>query len=470
MLIVGGGFDIIHGMKRKIYEKLLNWKVNHAQKFALLIEGARRVGKSYIVEAFARAEYEHHLIIDFAKARPAVKKIFDDYLDDLDEFFLQLEMRTHVHLVPGKSLVVFDEVQRFPRAREAIKYLVADGRFHYIETGSLISIKKNIDGIVIPSEEMRVQMYPMDFEEFLEATGRDGMIPLIRRRFEQLKPMGQIDHRMAMEAFRQYLVVGGMPQSVAAFADGRDIAGSEAAKRMILRLYGDDIGKFAGRLKDKVRHIWNSMPAALGRSVKLFNSGLVGEKVRMRELLAPFNWLEESMTVNLARNVTDPNVGFAMTADDGSVKCYMADTGLLIRLAFSDSSLGADGIAWKILTGKVEINKGMLVENVVAQMLKASGRSLYFHYNADRTNVENRMEIDFLLSMGTLAARRNVIAVEVKSGKGYTTISLDRFKRKFASYVAQSVVVHPGDVLVSENVVHLPLYMAGLLGEKGIDR
>ena len=455
-------------MKRKIYERLLDWKANHANKYALLIEGARRVGKSYIVEAFAKAEYERHLIIDFAKVRPAVKKIFDDYLDDLDEFFLQLELRTHVHLVPGKSLIVFDEVQRFPRAREAIKYLVADGRFHYIETGSLISLKKNVDGIVIPSEEMRIQMYPMDFEEFLEATGRDGMMPLIRRRFEQLKPMGQIDHRMAMEAFRQYLVVGGMPQSVAAFANGRDIAGSEAAKRMILRLYGDDIGKFAGRLKDKVRQIWKSMPAALGRSVKHFNSGLIGEKVRMRELLAPFNWLEESMTVNLARNVTDPNVGFAMTADNGTVKCYMADTGLLVSLAFDDSSLGADGIAWKILTGKIEVNKGMLIENVVAQMMRASGRSLYFHCNADRANAENRMEVDFLLTKGAVASRRNVIAVEVKSGNSYTTVSLDRFRRKFANYVAQSVVIHPGDVAVSGDVVYLPLYMAGLVAEKGL--
>ena len=455
-------------MKRKIYQKLLDWKAKYANKYALLIEGARRVGKSYIVEEFAKTEYEHHLIIDFAKASPAVKRVFDDYLDDLDEFFLQLELRTHVHLVPRKSLIVFDEVQRFPRAREAVKYLVADGRFHYIETGSLISIKKNVDGIIIPSEEMRLQMHPMDFEEFLEATGRDGMMPLIRKRFEQLKPMGQTDHRMAAEAFRQYLVVGGMPQSVAAFADSRDMAGSEAAKRMILRLYGDDIGKFAGRLKDKVRQVWRSLPAALGRTVKQFNSGLVGENVRMRELLAPFNWLEESMTVNIARNVSDPNVGFAMNADVGSLKCYMADTGLLVSLAFDDSSLGADGIAWKILTGKIEVNKGMLVENVVAQMLKASGRSLYFYCNNDRENAENRMEVDFLLSKGTVGSRRNVIAVEVKSRSGYTTVSLDRFRRKFSSYMAQGIVIHPGDIAVSDGVVHLPLYMTGLLGENGI--
>ena len=456
-------------MNRKIYRSLLDWKANYAHKYALLIEGARRVGKSYIVEEFANAEYERYLIIDFSKASPAVKRVFNDYLDDMDEFFLQLEMRTRIHLVPGKSLVIFDEVQRFPRAREAIKHLVADGRFHYIETGSLISIKKNVEGIVIPSEEMRLQMHPMDFEEFLDATGRDGMMPLIRKRFKELKPMGQADHRLAMEAFRQYLVVGGMPQSVAAFADGRDIAGAEAAKRMILRLYGDDIGKFAGRLKGKVGQIWKALPAALGRPVKLFNSGLIGEKVRMRELLAPFDWLEESMTINLARNVSDPNIGFAMSADDSSVKCYMADTGLLVSLAFGDNALGADGIAWKILTGKVEINKGMLVENAVAQMLKAAGRSLFFHCNADRDDAANRMEIDFLLARGKVSSRRNVIAVEVKSGHDWTTVSLDRFGRKFSSYMAQGVIIHPGDVAVSGNVVHLPLYMAGLLGERGID-
>ena len=456
-------------MKRKIYGKLLEWKKNYANKYALLIEGARRVGKSYIVEEFAKAEYERHVIIDFSKASPAVKRVFNDYLDDMDEFFLQLEMRTHVHLLPGKSLVVFDEVQRFPRAREAIKHLVADGRFHYIETGSLVSIKKNIEGIVIPSEEMRLQMHPMDFEEFLDATGREGMMPLIGRRFSELKPMGQVEHRLAMEAFRQYLVVGGMPQSVAAFANGHDLAGAEVAKRMILRLYEDDIGKFAGRLRDKVRQIWKSLPAALGRSSKLFNSGLVGETVRMRELLAPFNWLEESMTVNLARNVSDPNVGFAMNADDGSVKCYMADTGLLVSLAFDDSSLGADGVAWKILTGKVEINKGMLIENAVAQMLKASGRKLFFHYNADRLNADNRMEVDFLLSRGAVSSRRNVIAVEVKSGHDWTTVSLDRFGRKFKNYMARAVVIHPGDVAFSGKVAYLPLYMAGLLGDRGVD-
>ena len=452
-------------MKRKIYDKLLNWKTNYASKYALLIEGARRVGKSYIVEEFAKAEYEHHLIIDFAKVSPAVKRVFNEYLDDMDEFFLQLELRTRKHLVPGKSLIVFDEVQRFPRAREAIKYLVADGRFHYIETGSLISIKKNVDGIVIPSEEMRIQMHPMDFEEFLAATGRDGIMPLIQRRFDQLRPMGQIDHRLAMESFRQYLVVGGMPQSVAAFANGRDIAAAETAKRMILRLYGDDIAKFAGRLKDKVRQIWKSMPAALGRPVKLFNSGLVGKKVRMRELLAPFSWLEDSMTVNLARNVTDPNVGFALNADDGALKCYMADTGLLVSLAFNDSALGADGVVWKILSGKIEINKGMLVENVVAQMLRASDRELFFHYNADRDNADNRMEIDFLLSKTPVTPRRNVIAVEVKSGHDYTTISLDRFKKKFKGYLAKSVVIHPGDLSVTEDVLYLPLYMAELVGD-----
>ena len=455
-------------MKRKIYDKLLEWKTNYARKYALLIEGARRVGKSYVVEEFAKAEYEHYLIIDFAKASPAVKRVFYDYLDDMDEFFLQLELRTRRHLVPGKSLVVFDEVQRFPRAREAIKYLVADGRFNYIETGSLISIKKNVEGIVIPSEELRILMHPMDFEEFLEATGRDGMIPLIRRRFEQLKPMGQTDHRLAMEAFRQYLVVGGMPQSVAAFADGRDIAGAETAKRMVLRLYGNDIGKFAGRLKDKVRQIWKCIPAALGRQVKSFNSGLVGEKVRMRELLAPFSWLEDSMMVNLARNATDPNVGFALSADAGTLKCYMADTGLLVSLAFADSALGADGIAWKILTGKIEVNKGMLIENVVAQMLRASGRELFFHSKSDRLNADNRMEVDFLLSKGGVSSRHNVIAVEVKSGHDYTTVSLDRFRQKYPGYLARGVIIHPGDLAVSDDVVHLPLYMAELLGEKGL--
>ena len=452
-------------MKRKIYDVLVNWKREHAARYALLIEGARRVGKSWIVREFAKNEYETFILIDFAKTNSKIKELFEEKLDDLDEFFLLLEARTRVKLIPGRSLIVFDEVQRYPRAREAIKYLVEDGRFHYLETGSLISIKRNVEKIVIPSEEMRVRMYPMDFEEFLWALGAEGVMSLIRKRFADRVPMGAADHRMVMELFRQYLVVGGMPQAVEAFANGRDIEAAETAKRVILDLYRDDIGKFAGRLKQKVRAIWANIPGALSAQEKRFRPGFVGEGVRMRELDSPFEWLDESMTVNLASNVLDPNAGLRLTEDRTAVKCYMADTGLLVSHAFSENRQATYGMQWKILTGKLEVNKGMLVENVVAQMLRAAGQELYFHCNRDQEDAANRMEIEFLLAKSRVTARHNIHPVEVKSANDYTTASMDKFMKKFSGVAARPVVLHPGDADFRGEVLRLPLYMAMLLPE-----
>ena len=423
-------------MKRKIYDKLLEWKRESADKYALLVEGARRVGKSWIVEEFAKNEYKKFLIIDFAKTNRKIKELFEEKLDNLDEFFMLLEARTRTELIRGETLIVFDEVQRFPRAREAIKYLVKDGRFHYIETGSLISIKKNVENIVIPSEELKVQMFPMDFEELL-----------------------------AMEAFRQYLVVGGMPQSVEAFANGRDIRAAEKAKRAILDLYSYDIGKFAGRLKHKVRAIWNNIPGALSAQEKHFKPGLVKEGVKMRDLDSPFEWLAESMTVNIASNVTDPNAGLKMSEDRTLIKCYMGDTGLLVSHAFSENANATCDMQWKILTGKLEVNKGMLMENVVAQMLKAAGQELFYHFNAAQDDRDSRMEIEFLLSKSKVSARHNIYPVEVKSANDYTTTSMDKFRRKFASVVARPIVLHPGDAEFSGDVLKLPLYMAMLIPE-----
>ena len=455
-------------MKRKIYERLLKWKAEEAGRYALMLEGARRVGKSWIVQEFAEREYENHLILDFAKVKKQIKEIFEDKLDDLDDFFLLLEARTGVPLIRGKTLIVFDEVQRFPRAREAIKYLVADGRFHYIETGSLISIKKNVEGIVIPSEEIKVQMFPMDFEEFLWAIGREGAWPLVERRFEQHLEMGQADHRMMMEYFRQYLVVGGMPQAVAAFAAEKRLDDVERAKRAILDLYYEDIGKFAGRLKNKVRAIWRAIPGELSLQDKRFSPGAVGKNVRMRDLDASFEWLRSAMTVNLAYHSTDPNVGFGMTADHEGMKCYMADTGLLASHAYSDNPATTKEVLWKILTGKIELNKGMLMENMVAQMLRAAGRELYFHKTFDREDETKRMEIDFLLTKSKISSRHNVVPIEVKSSRDYTTVSLERFANTYPGYCGCRIVLHPGDADFSKDIVYLPLYMAPLLST-GID-
>ena len=416
-------------MKRKIYDELVKWKRESADRYALLVEGARRVGKSWIVREFAKNEYETHLLIDFARVNSQIKNLFEEKLDNLDEFFMLLEARTRVKLVPRKTLIVFDEVQRFPRAREAVKYLVEDGRFHYIETGSLISIKKNVENIVIPSEEMKVQMYPMDFEEFLWALGADGVMQLIRKRFVDRVPMGQQDHRMVMELFRQYLVIGGMPQAVEAFSRGRDLASAEKVKRVILGLYQDDIGKFAGRYKQKVRAIWSNIPGALSAQEKRFRPAYVGEGVRMRELDSPFEWLAESMTVNLASNVTDPNAGLRLTEDRTAIKCYMADTGLLVSHSFSEN------------------------------------RHATYDMHRNQEDAASRMEIEFLLAKSHVTARHNIYPIEVKSANDYTTASMDKFVSKFSNVVAQPIVVHPGDADFSGAVLRLPLYMAMLIPE-----
>ena len=452
-------------MKRKIYDRLLKWKREEASRCALMLEGARRVGKSWIVEEFARKEYAHHLIIDFANTTKSIKELFEDKLGELDEFFMMLEIRTGVELVRGETLIVFDEVQRFPRAREAIKYLVADGRFHYIETGSLISIKKNIEGIVIPSEELKVQMHPMDFEEFLWAIGKETTFGLVEKCFGAKRPLDDADHRMMMEYFRQYIVVGGMPQAVAAFAAEHRLDAVEFAKKLILDLYYEDIGKFAGRLKNKVRAIWRAIPGELSLQDKRFSPGAVNRGVRMRELDAPFDWLASAMTVNLAYNVTDPNVGFSLTADHEGMKCYMADTGLLASMAFGDNPEAKKEMLWKVLTGKLEINKGMLMENVVAQLLRSSGRELYFHKVCDRKDERNRIEIEFLLSKSFVTARHNVMPVEVKSNNDYTIMSLERFKAKFPGYCGERFVLHPGNADFTGEISYLPLYMATMLAK-----
>lgn len=450
-------------MKRKIYERLLKWKRYEASKCALMIEGARRVGKSYIVEEFAKREYRHHLIIDFANTTKPIKELFEDKLGNLDEFFMMLEVRTGVELKRDETLIVFDEVQRFPRAREAIKYLVADGRFHYIETGSLISIRKNVEGIVIPSEELKIQMHPLDFEEFLWAIGRETSFKLVEQCFAERRPLESSDHRMMMECFRQYVVVGGMPQAVVAFARERKLDEVEFAKKLILDLYYEDVGKYAGRLKNKVRAIWRAIPGELGRQDKRFSPGAVAHGVRMRDLDAPFEWLASAMTVNLAYNVTDPNVGFSLTSDREGMKCYLADTGLLVSLCFADNPETMKDALWKVLTGKLEINRGMLMENVVAQMFRAGGRELYFHKTNDREDGSNRIEIEFLLSKPQLTARHNVVPVEVKSSKDYTTSSLERYKAKFPGYCAERIVLHPGNADFTGDIIYLPLYMAQLL-------
>ena len=312
-------------MRRKIYNSLLKWKQEKNGTTALLIEGARRIGKSYIAEAFARNEYESYILIDFSKAPPRVKNWFDEYLEDIDTLLQNIQLHYKKRLKPRKSLIIFDEVQKCPRAREAVKALVADHRFDYLETGSLISIKKNVDNILIPSEEEGLDMYPMDFEEFLWAMGNEVLMPYIRSRFEKRQPMGEF-HREALHYFRQYLIVGGMPQAVAEYAQTRDFTKVDSIKRQILRLYKNDIKKYAGGATARVSAIYDAIPGQLQKKEKKFVLSALKDEARMREYDSAFFWLEDSKMVNISYNTTAPNIGLQLNEDRTVLKCYFCDT------------------------------------------------------------------------------------------------------------------------------------------------
>ena len=403
-------------MKRKIYDQLVSWKQDGAGRTALLIDGARRVGKSYVAEEFAKAEYKSYLLIDFNRVGDEVKDLFLHYLNDLDTLFMYLSGYYNVKLYEHESLIIFDEVQMFPRARAAIKYLVADGRYDYLETGSLMSIRKNVKDIVIPSEERHIKMYPMDFEEFLWAMGNDTLMDIVRKRFEAHKSMGQVMHRRAMDYFRQYLIVGGMPQAVQEYAESKDFDRVDRIKRDILTLYRADIVKHATGYEMKVESIFDEIPAQLQKHEKRFKLSSLKKEARFREYEDALFWLDDAMIANICYNSTEPNIGLKLNMDRMTLKCYMGDTGLLISHAFDENGLVSEEIYKKLLFDKLEVNKGMIVENIVAQMLAASGHKLYFYSNPSRDDKDARMEIDFLIAKSKISNRHNISPSEVTSG------------------------------------------------------
>jgi hypothetical protein len=455
-------------MKRKIYQNLLDWKQRRKGEVALLIEGARRIGKSYIVEEFAKNEYSSYILVDFSKVPPSVKEIFDLYLDDLDSLFQRLELYAKKKLHPrtntkdeAKSLIIFDEVQFCPRARAAIKHLVADRRYDYIETGSLVSIKKNVKDILIPSEEVSVEMYPMDFEEFLWAMSDEVMMPFIRDCFSKMKPMGGF-HRQAMDYFRQYIIVGGMPQVVKQYVQTRDFKRVDEEKRAILDLYRKDISNYADRQEGKVTAIFDEIPGQLQRHDRRFRLASLKENARMRDYQDAFFWLSDARIINCCYNTTQPNIGLRLNEERATLKCYMADTGLLISHAFDENGIMKQEIYQKLMMDKLEVNAGMLIENIVAQMLRASGHKLYF-YSRSSNETEERMEIDFLIAKSKITTRHNISPIEVKSSTNYTLTSLNKFVTKFANYLSTSYVVHSTDLEVKGHTVYLPFYMVPLL-------
>ncbi len=449
-------------MKRKIYNELLLWKQRRKGKVALMIDGARRVGKSYIAEEFARNEYKSYILVDFNKADKPLMTIFDEYLTNLDLFFMHLSVYFGVRLYERDSLIIFDEVQLYPWARAAIKYLVADGRYDYLETGSLVSINRNVKDIVIPSEEHRISMFPMDFEEFLWAAGDDMTMPFVMECFEKRIPLGPL-HRKVMDLFRQYMIVGGMPQAVLAFFENRSFEDADMAKREILSLYRADIEKYAVGYESKVKGIFDQIPAELQRHEKRFRLSHLSDTARFRDYESSFFWLSDARIVNVCYAATEPSVGLKMRMDSLTLKCYMADTGLLISHAFDENTITNEKLYQKLLLDKLEINKGMLVENVVAQMLCASGHKLYFYSSYSKTDAEERMEIDFLVKKPVITNRHNICPIEVKSTTKYTIASLEKFCRKYNEQLSTAFVLHSADLKEKDGIVYLPLYMAALL-------
>lgn len=444
-----------HGiiLKRKLYNKLLEWKKSRQGKTAVLVEGARRVGKSTIVEEFAKNEYDSYCLLDFNNTPKAIKNLFSDDRDDLDAIFNTLEAYYKVKLIPRKSVIVFDEVQLCPEARSLIKYLVKDGRYDYIETGSLINLRDNIKDIVIPSEEERIQMYPLDFEEFLWATGDKATMPFIRDKYETRTAVGDM-HREIMKRFRQYVLVGGMPQSVIAFITENSFERADDIKKAILRLYQEDIHKYT---KDrKVSAIFDGISGQLSKHSKRYMISSISDTARNRDYEDAFTWLEESMLVNLCYNTTDPSIGMALTESPNQFKCFLSDTGLLVTQVFENKPYLDNEIYRAILLDKLNINEGMIMENYVAQALVASGYHPYY-YSCDDERF-GAIEIDFLISMD-----KKLNPIEVKSGDYTKHSSIDNFKEKFGKKVGERIVLHIKDLKIVDDIIYLPLYMAGLL-------
>lgn len=445
-------------IKRKIYQKLKEWKTSSQGTKALLIEGARRIGKSTIVTEFGKNEYQSYIIIDFNNASKKILESFDDLIH-LDIFFQTLSLEYNQRLYPRESLIIFDEIQKFPKAREAIKYLVADGRYDYIETGSLISIRENVEDITIPSEERKLKMYPVDFEEFAEYLGEDLLLEYIRKCYEDKVPLDRKMHEKAMHLFKEYMLVGGMPQAVVAFAEnGRDFVAADIEKRDILNLYRDDIKKAAKRYNSKVSALFENIPAYLSTHEKKIVLSEIDPGATFDRYDDPLFWLDDSMICNLCYKCNDPNIGFGLNKNDSAVKCYMGDTGLLVSLAFSENEIMAQQLYKLIMNDKLSLNEGMIYENAISQIIASKGKRLYFYTRYSEEKHRNDIEIDFLLSNES-KMNFKVFPVEVKSSKNYSATSLNRFKELFDKRIDMSYIIHPKNLVVDHQIIKMPPYM-----------
>lgn len=440
--------------KRKVYDAMLRWKKERNGATALLIQGARRIGKSTIAEQFAQREYESYILIDFSIAPKEITDLFQDILD-LNYIFVKLQLFYQVNLKERKSVIVFDEVQKQPLARQAIKHLVKDGRYDYIETGSLISVRKSSVDIVIPSEETKIDMFPMDYEEFRWAMGDEVTIPLLRTMFEKKQSLGEAIHRKMMRDFRLYMLVGGMPQAVAKYIQTNDLADVDLVKRDIIALYEEDFEKIdaSGRAKA----LFDAIPAQLSKNVSRYtiSSVLPNEKAdRVENIIKS---MEDTMTTNVAYHSNDPNVGLALTKDLERYKMYVADTGLFITLAFKNKDFTSNLLYNKLLNDKLNANLGYVYENMIAQMLRASGKELYYHIIPTQDG-KKYYETDFLISDDY-----KISPIEVKSSGYKTHASLDVFCDKYSDRIKNRYLIYTKDLAWEKGILYLPVYMTMFL-------
>ena len=432
---------------------MLVWKAESAGESALLIEGPRRVGKSTIVRLFAQNEYRSHIIIDFANASMQEKRLFND-ISDLDYFFTRLKLLRGVSLYERESVIIFDEVQQYPVARQAIKYLVEDGRYDYIETGSLISIHKNVDTIVIPSEEETISMYPMDYEEFRWALGDTETIHLLKEMLVKKKALGDDVNRKMLRDYRLYMLVGGMPQAVSKYIETQDFIKVDKVKRGILRIYEQDFHKLDKT--DKAKAIFKAIPSELYKNSTRYQMTTVLGKVNGASVRGLVEMIEDSKTVNIAYHSNDPNVGMELTSDKSSYKMYICDTGLFVTLAFWDKKFTDNVIYQKLLNDKLDSNLGYVYENAVAQALASSGNKLFYYTWLDDN--KHTFEVDFLLSRGS-----KLWPLEVKSAGYNTHKSLDEFCRKYSARISNRYIVYTKDLRNDGEITMIPIYMVGLL-------
>lgn len=440
--------------KRKVYDRMLKWKSERKGATALLIQGARRIGKSTLAEAFAKNEYKTYILIDFSSAPTEVLELFND-ISDLNYIFFRLQLVYHVQLFERESVIIFDEVQKCPLARQAIKHLVKDHRYDFIETGSLISVRKNISDIVIPSEETKINMFPMDYEEFKWAIGDTVTIPLLKTAFENKTPLGDNIHRRMMRDFRLYMLVGGMPQAVARYIETNNLAAVDEVKREILALYEEDLNKIDNL--GRAATLFDAIPGQLSKNASRFeiSAAIQGEKINRVSSIV--RTMDETMTINVAYHSNDPNAGLALTKDYERFKMYLGDTGLFITLAFKDKDFTENIIYNKLLNDKLSTNLGYVYENMIAQMLRATGKHLFYHI-IPFDGGKKYYEIDFVIADGF-----KVSPIEVKSSGYKAHASLDKFCSKFSDRIENKYLIYTKDLTRLQGINYIPVYMTMFL-------